>query len=81
MFDHFEDIRHYRVECRTLCNFTPFPTNVSLLYPLKKSENRFSDVFRGYRGGTLAENGLMVFLKIYQFQPCPFKALRMLRYN
>ena len=68
MFNHFEEIRHYRVECRTLCNFTPFPTNVSLLYPLKKSENRrFFDVFGGYRGGTLAENGLTVFVKIYQF--------------
>ena len=36
----------------------PFSTNVPLLYPLKTSENfRFSDVFRGYRSGTLVENG------------------------
>ena len=39
--------------------FNPFSTNVPLLYPLKTSENiRFSDVFRGYRSGTLVENGL-----------------------
>ena len=37
----------------------PFSTNVSLLYPLKTSENlSFTDVFRGYRSGTLVENGL-----------------------
>ena len=36
-----------------------FSTNVPLLYPLKTSENRmFSDIFRGYRSGTLVENGL-----------------------
>ena len=36
-----------------------FSTNVPLLYPLKTSENqRFSDVFRGYRSGTLIENEL-----------------------
>ena len=39
--------------------FNPFLTNVPLLYPLKTSENlRFSDDFRGYRRGTLVENGL-----------------------
>ena len=32
----------------------PFSTKVPLLYPLKTSENRrFSDVFRGYRSGSL----------------------------
>ena len=37
----------------------PYSTNVSLLYPLKTSENlRFSDVFRGYRSETLVENRL-----------------------
>ena len=37
----------------------PFSTNDLLLYPLKTSENHmFSDVFRGYRGWTLVENGL-----------------------
>ena len=36
----------------------PFSTSTLLLYPLKTSENlRFSDVFRGYRRGTLIENG------------------------
>ena len=39
--------------------FNPFSTNVPLLYPLKASENLwFSDAFRGYRSGTLVENGL-----------------------
>ena len=38
----------------------PFSTNAPLLYSLKTSENfQFSDVFRGYRSGTLVENGLM----------------------
>ena len=32
----------------------PFSTNILLLYPFKT----FSDVFRGYRSGTLVENGL-----------------------
>ena len=44
---------HESISC-----FNPFLTNVSLLYPLKTSENQlFSDVFRGYRSGTLVENG------------------------
>ena len=42
----------------------PFLTNVPLLYPLKTSENsRFSAIFRGYRSGTLVENGLIYELK------------------
>ena len=42
----------------------PFSSNVPLLYPLKTSENfRFSDVFRGYRSGTLVENRLIVNMK------------------
>ena len=37
----------------------PFSTSVPLLYSLKTSENlRLSHVFRGYRSGTLVENGL-----------------------
>ena len=40
--------------------FNPFSTNVPPLYPLKTSENlRFFDVLRGYRSGTLVENGLI----------------------
>ena len=40
----------------------PFSNNVALLYPLKTSQNlRFSDVFRGYKSGTSAENGLKKF--------------------
>ena len=37
----------------------PLQANVPFLYPLKTSENqKFSDIFRGYRKGTLAWNGL-----------------------
>ena len=40
--------------------FNPFQANVPFLYPLKTSENLwFSEVFRGYRKGTLAWNGLI----------------------
>lgn len=36
---------------------TTIPTNVSLLYPLKTSENRkFAYIFRGYRSGAMVEN-------------------------
>ena len=39
----------------------PFSTSVGLLYPLKTSKNlRSSDVFRGYRSGTLVENQLIL---------------------
>ena len=42
----------------TLLN--PFSTNVPFLYALKTSENlRVSDVFRGYRSGTLVDDGLI----------------------
>ena len=38
----------------------PFLANAPILYPLKTPENeRFSDVFRGYKLGTLAANGLI----------------------
>ena len=37
----------------------PFLANVPILYPPKTPENqRFSGVFRGYKMGTLARNGL-----------------------
>ena len=37
----------------------PFLSTVPILYPLKTPENqRFSGVFRGYKMGTLARNGL-----------------------
>ena len=40
-------------------NLNPFSTNVPLLYPLKTSKNHwFSEVFSGYRSGTLVENEL-----------------------
>ena len=38
----------------------PFLANVPILYPLKTPENqRFSDIFTGYKLGTLARNELM----------------------
>ena len=41
--------------------FNPFSTKVPFLYPLQISENRrFSAIFRGYRSGTLVENGLRI---------------------
>ena len=37
----------------------PFPAKIPILHPLKTPENqRFSGVFRGYKMGTLAGNGL-----------------------
>ena len=39
--------------------FTPFLTNVPLLYPLKTSEN-LRYVFMGYRSGTLVDNSLIL---------------------
>ena len=40
----------------------PFLANVPILYPLKIQENqRFSNVFRGYKMGTLARIGLTAF--------------------
>ena len=49
---------------RPLAHFQPmFHCFTSTHKPLKTSENRrFSDVFRGYMGGTLVENGLKKFL-------------------
>ena len=41
----------------------PFLANVLILYPLKTPENRwFFGVFRGYKMGTLARNGLNKFV-------------------
>ena len=40
----------------------PSLSNIPILYPLKKTENQsFSDIFRGYKMGTLARNGLICF--------------------
>ena len=50
------------------CSFFPFQlshlmVNVPFLYPLETSENQgFSDVFRGYRNGTLTWNELIYIL-------------------
>ena len=54
----------------------PFSTNVPLLYTLKISENRsFFYVFRGYRSGTMAENGLRFSKKFGVFKS--FKLISM----
>ena len=40
----------------------PFLPNIPILYSLKTSENLwFSDVFRGYKMGTLGTNRLIIF--------------------
>ena len=53
------DVRNTGINIILWSNINPFSTNVPLLYPLKTSENRrLFDVFRGYRNGTLVENGL-----------------------
>ena len=45
--------------------FNPFHANVSFLYPLKTSENKFSGVFSGHRNGILAWNGGLVILSFF----------------
>ena len=54
-----------------LLSFNPFQVNVPLPYPLKTSEKLpFSYNFRGYRSGTLIENGLTIsFLRFYEHIP------------
>ena len=42
--------------------FNPFLVNVPILYPLKTPENLW--VFRGYKMGTLARNGLNFYNKV-----------------
>ena len=58
-----EKITMFNVPCLQLHVYNvvanSFSTSVSLLHPLKTSENRrLSDIFTGYRSGTLVENGL-----------------------
>ena len=49
-------------------NINPFHVHIPFLYPLKTSENlKFSDVFRGYRNGTLAWIGLIHFVSLISF--------------
>ena len=47
---------------KEIVNFIkPFSTNVPFLNPLKTSENlRFPDIFRGFKGETMVENGLIM---------------------
>ena len=57
-FNELKSLNHFKDFSRLIL-LNPFSTNVPLIHPLKISENfRFSDVFRGYRNGTLVENGL-----------------------
>ena len=45
-------------------SINPFWPNVPFLYPVKISENqRFSNIFRGYRNGTVGQNGLITMSK------------------
>ena len=54
---------------RIFVNINPFHTNVPFLYPLKTLENLwFSDVFRGYRNGTLAWKVLTHFSPVLCFE-------------
>ena len=60
--DIFYVVRHNNI-CRlgedSVINL--YSINISLLYPLKTENQRFSDVFSGSRSGALVENGLMTF--------------------
>ena len=61
--------------------FNPFLANIPILYPLKTSENqRFSGVFRDYKMGTLARNGLMsgICLSLHIFTGRLFTSLALL---
>ena len=52
----------YENNAKTPLMLNTYATNVPLLNPFKKSENRrFSAVFRGCRSRTLVENGLRLF--------------------
>ena len=63
-FYHLSSFRQCTTRAKTkilliMVNINPFPANVPILHPLKTPENhRFSSVFRGYKTGTLAGNGL-----------------------
>ena len=71
VFNGTESFLHQTENITQYQNFNPFSSNAPLLYPLKTSENlRFSDIFRGYRIGTLLENGLRIFqMKLSQRSP------------
>ena len=47
------------LNCKLIHSINPFHASISFLYPLKTSGNLwFSDVFKGYRNGTLTWKGL-----------------------
>ena len=55
-------------------SINPFQVNVPFLYLLKTSENqRFSDVFRGYRKGTFTWNGLQKLVIMWKYMKHWFK--------
>ena len=59
MFKEEYSSKKQKIDSCFLCFFKPFLANVSILYPLKTPENLwFSGIFRGYKMGLLARNGL-----------------------
>ena len=54
--------------CDNICFFHSVLNQCFILYSLKTSENRwFWDVFRGYRSGTVAWNGIMKCMFSWKF--------------
>ena len=51
-------IRHTNLIFSLWISINPFMANIPFLYPLKKQ--RFLTVFRGYKMGILARNGLSI---------------------
>ena len=51
--------------CETVNKFNSFPVNFPVLYPMETPGTLcFSGVFRGYKMGTLARNGLKAFDRV-----------------
>ena len=65
--------------CHELGNLiNSFSINAPFLFFLKISENlQFSDVFRGYRNGTLVENGLMIQINLFTPYVLPDQVLQL----
>ena len=60
MFDELLNMPWKSIINLLLIVINPFWPTVPFLYPLKMLENLwFSDIFTGYRNGTLGQNGLM----------------------
>ena len=55
-----------RIALLILNELNSFPANAPILYCLETPENlRFSGIFRGYKIGTLAGNGLSELINFY----------------